>query len=86
MNTNGGIIILGIKESNRSPQKLYELKGYKDDFEAALKLFKNKFTDKDFLHGLNDLRMKRSGCIPNSILFALCEPGAGHQSKAWGGG
>jgi ATP-dependent DNA helicase RecG len=47
MNTNGGILIVGIQE-NTSPVKSYELKGYKDDFESVLKEIGKSFTDKNF--------------------------------------
>lgn len=48
MNTNGGILILGIKDNNNVANKNYELKGYKEEFEPILKEFGKCFTDKDF--------------------------------------
>jgi len=48
MNTNGGILIVGIKDNNNVPIKNYELKGYNDDFEPVLKIIGKQFTDKDF--------------------------------------
>jgi ATP-dependent DNA helicase RecG len=36
MNTNGGILIVGIKENNNIPIKNYELKGYNEDFESII--------------------------------------------------
>lgn len=47
LNTNGGIIVLGIKEGQSGGKKYYELKGYLDDFEEPLKLLGKQFTDKD---------------------------------------
>ena len=47
MNTNGGILILGIKDNNNVPNKNYELKGYKEEFEPILKDSGKYFTDKD---------------------------------------
>jgi ATP-dependent DNA helicase RecG len=47
MNTNGGILIVGIQE-HIYPIKKYELKGYKDDFENSLKEIGKSFTDKNF--------------------------------------
>lgn len=47
LNTNGGILILGIKDNNNVSPKNYELKGYKEDFENVLKLIGKQFTDKD---------------------------------------
>ena len=48
MNTDGGILIIGIKENNNVTIKNYELKGYNDDFEETLKKIGNQFTDRDF--------------------------------------
>ncbi len=48
MNTNGGILVLGIKDNNNVADKNYELKGYKEEFEPILKDFGKCFTDKDF--------------------------------------
>lgn len=48
MNTNGGILILGIKDNNNVANKNYELKGYSEDYEAILKDYGKKFTDKEF--------------------------------------
>ena len=47
MNTNGGILILGIEDNNNVTPKNYKLKGYNEDFENALKLIGKQFTDKD---------------------------------------
>jgi len=47
MNTNGGILIVGIKDNNNVQNKNYELKGYHEDFEPYLKIIGKKFTDKD---------------------------------------
>ena len=47
MNTNGGILLLGIKDNNNVAIKNYELKGYREDFENTLKEFGKQFTDKD---------------------------------------
>ena len=47
LNTNGGILILGIKDNNNVSPKNYELKGYKEDFENVLKLIGKQFTDKN---------------------------------------
>ena len=47
LNTNGGILILGVKDNNNVSPKNYELKGYKEDFENVLKLIGKQFTDKD---------------------------------------
>ena len=48
MNSNGGILIVGIKDNNNVAAKNYEVKGYNDDFEPVLKTLGNHFTDKDF--------------------------------------
>jgi ATP-dependent DNA helicase RecG len=49
MNTNGGILIVGIKDNNNVPNKNYELKGYNEEFESILKnIGKTSFTDKNF--------------------------------------
>ncbi len=45
MNTDGGMIIVGIKDNNKGDKKNYELKGYKEDFEGNLKLLGQQFTD-----------------------------------------
>lgn len=47
LNTNGGILIIGLKDNNNVPNKNYELKGYNDDFEPVLKTIGKQFTDKD---------------------------------------
>jgi predicted HTH transcriptional regulator len=46
MNTDGGILIIGIRDNNNTDVKSYQLLGYNDDFEANLKLLPKKFTDK----------------------------------------
>ena len=48
LNTNGGILIVGIQENIKTPNKNYELKGYKEDGESILKEIGKRFTDKDF--------------------------------------
>jgi ATP-dependent DNA helicase RecG len=48
MNTNGGILIVGIKDNNNVTNKNYELKGYNEDAESILKDMGNRFTDKNF--------------------------------------
>jgi ATP-dependent DNA helicase RecG len=48
MNTNGGILIIGVKDNNNVQVKNYELKGYNDDFEPVLKELGKQFTDKEF--------------------------------------
>jgi len=49
MNTNGGILIVGIRDNNNVQEKNYELKGYNEEFESILKdIGKKSFTDKDF--------------------------------------
>jgi ATP-dependent DNA helicase RecG len=45
MNTNGGILILGIKDNNKN--KTYELTGYQENAENMIKAFGTQFTDKD---------------------------------------
>ena len=47
MNTNGGILILGIKDNNKTEPKNYELKGYHENAENLIKSFGEQFTDKD---------------------------------------
>ena len=47
LNTNGGILIIGIKDNNNTPIKNYELKGYNDEAEGILKSIGKQFTDKD---------------------------------------
>ena len=47
MNTNGGILVLGIQDNNNVTPKNYKLKGYNENFENALKLIGKQFTDKD---------------------------------------
>lgn len=47
MNTNGGILILGIQENNNVTPRNYELKGYNEDAESILKSIGKQFTDKD---------------------------------------
>jgi ATP-dependent DNA helicase RecG len=47
MNTNGGILILGIKDNNNVVPKNYEIKGYNEDTENLIKSFGKQFTDKD---------------------------------------
>jgi ATP-dependent DNA helicase RecG len=48
MNTDGGMLIIGIKDNNKGDKKNYELKGYKEDFEGNLKLLGQQFTDIHF--------------------------------------
>ncbi len=48
MNTNGGILIVGVKDNNNVTNKNYELKGYNEEFESALKEIGKVFTDKNF--------------------------------------
>ncbi len=48
LNTEGGILIMGIKDLNNVVSKRYEITGYREDFENTLKLFSKQFTDKDF--------------------------------------
>ena len=43
MNTNGGILILGIRENNNVTPKNYEVKGYKEDSENVIKSFGKQF-------------------------------------------
>lgn len=47
MNTNGGILILGIKDNNNKLPKNYELKGYNEDFEQNLMLLGKQFTNRE---------------------------------------
>ncbi len=47
LNTNGGILIIGIKDNNNIPKKHYELKGYNEEAEGILKSIGTQFTDKD---------------------------------------
>lgn len=47
LNTNGGILIIGIKDNNNVANKNYELKGYNEEAEGLLKSIGNQFTDKD---------------------------------------
>lgn len=47
LNTNGGILIIGIKDNNNIPIKNYELKGYNEEAEGILKSIGKQFTDKD---------------------------------------
>jgi len=48
LNTNGGILIIGIKDNNNVANKNYELKGYKEETEALLKSIGQQFTDRDY--------------------------------------
>jgi predicted HTH transcriptional regulator len=48
LNSNGGILILGIKEKINVSSKHYELTGYSEDFESVLKDIGQQFTDKNF--------------------------------------
>jgi ATP-dependent DNA helicase RecG len=50
LNTNGGILIIGIKDNNNVADKHYELKGYNEDAESILKEIGKKFTDKNLVH------------------------------------
>lgn len=47
LNTDGGILILGIKDNNNVTPKHYELKGYNDDAESIVHSFKTRFTDRE---------------------------------------
>jgi ATP-dependent DNA helicase RecG len=49
LNTNGGIIIVGVKDVNNVPEKdkHYEVVGYQEHFEPIIKEIAKKFTDKD---------------------------------------
>ncbi len=47
LNTNGGILIIGIKDNNNVPKKHYELKGYNEEAEGILKSIGTQFRDKD---------------------------------------
>ena len=47
MNTNGGILILGIRENNNVTPKNYEVTGYNENSENVIKSFGKQFTDKD---------------------------------------
>ena len=47
LNTNGGILIVGIKDINNAPKKYYEVKGYNEDSESIIKIIKSKFTNRD---------------------------------------
>ncbi len=44
LNTDGGIIIIGIKENNNKP---YTFPGYDENFESKIKDLPNKFTDEN---------------------------------------
>lgn len=48
LNTNGGILVIGIRDNNNVPNKNYELKGYNEESESILKTIGQKFTDKDW--------------------------------------
>lgn len=43
LNTQGGFMILGIKDINNTQPKRYEFKGYTEEFEAPLKAVEHKF-------------------------------------------
>ena len=47
LNTNGGILVIGIKDNNNIPIKNYELKGYNEEAEGIIKIIGKQFTDKD---------------------------------------
>jgi predicted HTH transcriptional regulator len=47
LNTNGGILVIGIKDNNNIADKNYELKGYKEEFENTLKIIGKQFADKE---------------------------------------
>jgi predicted HTH transcriptional regulator len=44
LNTQGGFLLLGIKDINNTIPKRYEFKGYKEEFESPIKAVENKFT------------------------------------------
>ena len=48
LNSNGGILIVGIKDNNNVTPKNYELKGYNEEFEPILKEIGKQFTDKNY--------------------------------------
>ncbi len=50
LNTDGGMLIVGIKDNNNinTHDKNYELKGYREEAESILKDIGKQFTDKDF--------------------------------------
>lgn len=48
LNTNGGILVIGIKDNNNIPVKNYEIKGYSEDAENIIKNIGKQFTDKDY--------------------------------------
>ncbi len=45
LNTQGGILIVGIKDNNNVAKKHYEVKGYSEDFENVIKEFGSKFSE-----------------------------------------
>lgn len=47
LNTNGGILIVGVKDNNTQTPKNYELKGYNEEFEPNLKLLGKQFTNRN---------------------------------------
>lgn len=47
LNTDGGILIIGIKDNNNVMPKNYELKGYREEFESILREIGKQFTDKN---------------------------------------
>lgn len=48
LNTNGGILIVGIKENNNVSPKTYQVKGYNENFESVLSEIGRCFTDGEF--------------------------------------
>ena len=48
LNTNGGMVLLGIKDNNNVQPKNYELKGFNYDFESNINKLGLQFTNKDF--------------------------------------
>ncbi len=47
LNTRGGILLLGIKETGSGSSRRYEFPGYRDDAEPQLKQLYKQFTDKE---------------------------------------
>ncbi len=56
LNTDGGILIIGIQDNNNVQPKNYELKGYREDFEPHLKEIGTQFTDINF----NDIDIREN--------------------------
>lgn len=59
LNTNGGILIVGIKELSNKGVKSYEVKGYNENFEEVLKVIAHQFTD------MNNNLVDVTDCIVN---------------------